>query len=187
MGPRKWVRCGGPAGCGLFAHEENSRFDCAHAGRETPSAPAFRLVGARGPDRRRLPRARLSPRTGSAQHALVKGEREKEATLFTLAGSLPGLTLSAERAARRIVRAAERGERYLTLGVLGKAFRLIHALAPGLSGFVLRNAAGLLPAAPPGPEKPLPDEAREHPTRLSQSFLTVLGRRAAARYNENRV
>lgn len=123
-------------------------------------------------------------RTGSPQHALVKGEREAEATLFTLSASLPGLTVSGERAARRIVRAAARGERFLTIGALGKGIRILHALAPGLSGGVLRGVAGLLPEAPEGAAESAPTEAREHPTTWTRGPLTWLGRRAAARNNE---
>lgn len=125
-------------------------------------------------------------RTGSAQHALVKGRRREEATLFTLTSALPLWTMSAERAAARIVRAVERGKRFLTLGVQGKAVRLLHVVAPGLTDAALRGIAALLPAAPAGQEREGPTEAREHPTAWTQSFLTVLARRAAARLNESR-
>lgn len=123
-------------------------------------------------------------RTGSPPHALVKGQEEAEATMFTLAGSLPGITMGGERAADRIVRATERGERFVTLGGLGKAVRLAHALAPGLSGAVLATTASLLPQAPEGASEAQATEAREHPSRWTRSFLTALGRRAAAKNNE---
>ena len=49
-------------------------------------------------------------RTGSFKRALVKGQRRAEASMFSLAASLPLLTVSAAGAARRIVRAVEKGE-----------------------------------------------------------------------------
>src|SRR5512144_73456 len=70
-------------------------------------------------------------RTGSFGHALVKGRRYAEASLFSLTSSLPLLTLSAERAARRIALAVEDGERVVVVGVPAKLLRLAHALMPG--------------------------------------------------------
>lgn len=123
-------------------------------------------------------------RTGSAPHALVKGHRRAESALFHLAASLPLLTLDAGRAADRIVRAAGRGERFVTLGFLGKTLRIAHALMPGAAGLVLGGAARLLPKAPEGAAAMPPTKAKDHPSAWTRSPLTALGRRAAGHNNE---
>jgi short-subunit dehydrogenase len=123
-------------------------------------------------------------RTGSFGHALVKGRRYAEASMFSLASSLPLLTESAERAARRIVRAIERGERFVVLGAPAKLLRLSHALFPG--GVV--RAMGLVNRLLPPPDEgardamPLPGEIFRR--GLARSILTALGDRAAKKYNE---
>lgn len=123
-------------------------------------------------------------RTGSAGHALVKGHRTAEAALFTLAAALPLLTMDAGRAADQIVRATERGRPFLTLGLLGKAARLTHALLPGTTGRVLAVVSGLLPSAPERAAQDGPSLAREHPSWMTRSFLAGLQHRAAAHNNE---
>jgi len=124
-------------------------------------------------------------RTGSAPHALVKGRKEAESALFNVTASIPFLTLDAGRAADRIVRATERGERHVTVGGLGKATRLLHALAPGLSGAVLGIGARLLPGASKGAAAQTLTEARDHPSVWTRApGLTALARRAALHNNE---
>jgi NAD(P)-dependent dehydrogenase (short-subunit alcohol dehydrogenase family) len=77
-------------------------------------------------------------RTGSHWNALFKGRRDREVAWFAIGASLPISSVSADRAARRILRACARSEVYVSVGVLAKAMRVIHALAPG---FVNRMAA----------------------------------------------
>lgn len=123
-------------------------------------------------------------RTGSFGHALVKGKRYAEASLFSLVASLPLLTVSAERAAHRIVRAVERGERFVIIGAPARVLRLGHALFPGAIVRGLGWANRLLPG-PGSDEKPsiaLPAEMYRR--GLARSILTALGERAAKRYNE---
>ncbi len=123
-------------------------------------------------------------RTGSFGHALVKGRRYAEASLFSLAASLPLLTVSAERAAHRIVRAIEYSERFVVVGTPAKLLRLAHALVPG--GVV--RALGVLNRLLPPPDEgerdsmPLPGEIFRR--GLARSILTALGDRAAKKYNE---
>lgn len=123
-------------------------------------------------------------RTGSFGHALVKGKRYMEASLFSLTASLPLLTVSAERAAHRIVRAIEYGERFVVVGVPAKILRIFHSLAPGA---VVRALGIMNRLLPPGDEEerdsmPLPGEIFRR--GLARSILTALGDRAARRYNE---
>lgn len=125
-------------------------------------------------------------RTGSFLHAEVKGRREKEARNFTLAASLPLLTLSADRAAARMLRALDRGERFVTVGIAGKVARLGFALLPNVALVVLSVANRFLPGMTNGAagarEKAEP--VWRHREGLASSFLTVLGDRAARRNNE---
>ena len=123
-------------------------------------------------------------RTGSFLHALVKGRRSAEATLFSVAASLPVLTIDAGRAARRIVQACERGERFVVLGAPAKALRLAAALAPNVTAAAMEAAARLLPGAA-GDRDTAPDEAWQH--RRRGGIVTRLGDRAAAANNETPV
>lgn len=125
-------------------------------------------------------------RTGSFLHAEVKGRQEKEARNFALSSSLPLLTLSAERAASRILLAVDRGERFVTVGVIAKALRLAFALLPSTTIAALSLVNRLLPhlkgthdpaAAPASP-------LWKHRTGLAKSFLTRLGDVAARANNE---
>ena len=122
-------------------------------------------------------------RTGSHLHALVKGDRRRESALFAAASSLPGLTLDADRAARRIVLACERGEGFVTLGLPAKALRLAGAVAPGFTRAAMALASRLLPRAPPGAARePASPVAAHHPA--GTSVLSSLSDAAAARNNE---
>jgi short-subunit dehydrogenase len=123
-------------------------------------------------------------RTGSFGHALVKGHRYAEASLFSLLSSLPLLTVSAERAARRIVRAVEAGERFVVVGAPAKLLRFLHSLFPGAIVRTLGFVNRLLPAPEEGehPRIALPGEIFRR--GLARSILTRLGDRAAHDYNE---
>jgi len=123
-------------------------------------------------------------RTGSFGHALVKGRRYAEASIFSLLSSLPLITESAERAARRIVRAVERGERFVVLGAPAKLLRLAHALFPGgvVRGLGVVNR--LLPPPDEGARDAMPLPGEIFRRGLARSILTALGDRAAKKYNE---
>lgn len=123
-------------------------------------------------------------RTGSFGHALVKGRRYAEASLFSLASALPVLTVSAERAARRIVRAIERRERFVVIGVPAKLLRLAHALLPGAVVRTLGLVNRFLPAAEEGARDGMALPGEIFRRGLARSVLTRLGDRAARRYDE---
>jgi short-subunit dehydrogenase len=124
-------------------------------------------------------------RTGSFGHALVRGRRYAEASFFSLASSLPLLTMSAERAARRIVQAVERGERHVVIGAPAKLLRLLHALLPGAVVAAMSGVNRLLPTPPAGDGREgMPMPAELYRRCLARSILTALGERAARRYNE---
>jgi len=63
---------------------------------------------------------------------------------FAIGASLPGSS-AADRAARRILRACARGEVYVSVGILAKAMRLLHGIAPGLVDRVAALVNRLLP------------------------------------------
>ncbi len=123
-------------------------------------------------------------RTGSFGHALVKGRRYSEASIFSLLASLPLLTTSAEHAARRIVRAVENGERHVVIGAPAKLLRLAHAVSPGAVVRTLGLVNRLLPVPEAGArdEMALPGEIFRR--GIARSLLTALGDRAARRYHE---
>jgi short-subunit dehydrogenase len=123
-------------------------------------------------------------RTGSFGHALVKGKRYAEASLFSLAASLPLLTVSAERAARRIVRAIEHGERFVVIGVPAKLLRVAHSLFPGTVVRLLGVVNRFLPPPEEGSRDAMPLPGELFRRGLARSILTALGDRAAKKYNE---
>ena len=123
-------------------------------------------------------------RTGSFGHALVKGKRYVEASLFSVMSSLPLLTISAEHAAHRIVRAVEHGERFVVVGVPAKLLRIVHSLAPGAVVRGLGVLNRLMPPAGEGEREAMPLPGEIFRRGLARSILMALGDRAARKYNE---
>ncbi|MEJ7664060.1 MAG: hypothetical protein WKG07_33295 [Hymenobacter sp.] len=72
-------------------------------------------------------------RTGSTGHVDVKGQHEKEYAWFSIADALPGFTMSAEQAARRIWNAVRRGDGELILSLPAKLLAAFHGLMPGIT------------------------------------------------------
>jgi NAD(P)-dependent dehydrogenase (short-subunit alcohol dehydrogenase family) len=125
-------------------------------------------------------------RTGSFVNALFKGRQDDELAWFAFGSTMPGLSMAAERAAARILRACQRGSPYVTLGLNGKLLRLIHALLPGTTVRVLSAVNRLLPAAGgAGPGDPAEPGWQHRPARPA-GFLQRLGNRAARRNREVR-
>lgn len=122
-------------------------------------------------------------RTGSPRNAEFKGDYKKEYAWFTISDSLPGASMSAERAARQIVRACQNGESELVLGLPAKLAVLANGIAPGLISDLL--AAGnewLLPRAT-GSETAR-RKGYESESRVTKSSLTSLTRAAERANNE---
>lgn len=122
-------------------------------------------------------------RTGSYLNAIIKGDHQKEFTLFSLIDSLPLSSMSVESAARDIVRALQRGSIEVTLSPQAQIFALLHGIAPSLTINMLRLATRFLPD-PRGLIAQTPRLGRDAQTRLSRSWLTRLNQRAAERYNQ---
>lgn len=85
-------------------------------------------------------------RTGSPIHALFKGDHDREFGWFWLGSATPLTAINAARAARRIVRATQRGEAEVTLSMQAKVLRLGNALFPGAMADLLGIVNRFLPA-----------------------------------------
>jgi len=119
-------------------------------------------------------------RTGSHVNAWFKGRHEQEFAAFALAGGLPGTSMGAERAARQILAASERGVAEAVIPFTVRQISRAAALAPGTTVAAMALANRALPpassrSAKQGSELPLPPAVRTA-VRLSE--------RAADRNNE---
>jgi NAD(P)-dependent dehydrogenase (short-subunit alcohol dehydrogenase family) len=121
-------------------------------------------------------------RTGSPRNATFKGRHHAEYAWFSISDSLPMLTVSAEKAARRIVSACQRGEAEAIFPIQAKLAALADAIAPELVADLLGLVNRLLPE--PGGVGSERMKGSESFSSLSPSWLTTLGDRAAHRYNE---
>ena len=91
-------------------------------------------------------------RTGSARHATLRGQRRAEYAWFSVVDSLPLLSASAERSARRIVDALRHGDAELVLPGLAWLQVKLHALFPALAADVTALLERALPEAEEEPE-----------------------------------
>jgi NAD(P)-dependent dehydrogenase (short-subunit alcohol dehydrogenase family) len=86
-------------------------------------------------------------RTGSPRNAHFKGDHETEYLWFKTASSIPGLTISAERAARQILEACRYGDPSLTITPHARMIAVANDLVPG----AVARAMMLVSRALPGP------------------------------------
>ena len=93
-------------------------------------------------------------RTGSPRNALFKGQHRQEYAWFILGDSLPGVSISAERAARKLVDGVRYGEAEVIVSLPAKLAATFHGVFPGLTAdlplvaglttFTASTSAGLL-------------------------------------------
>jgi short-subunit dehydrogenase len=121
-------------------------------------------------------------RTGSPRHAFFKGRHNDEYTWFSISGSLPLASMSADVAAKRILNACRYGRAVLTLSLPAKLTAIFNVLAPELTSDLSSLAAQLLP--PPGGVGTTAVEGAAATSRWSPSMLTILNERAAVANNE---
>jgi short-subunit dehydrogenase len=121
-------------------------------------------------------------RTGSPRNAQFKGQHRAEYAWFAISDSLPGVSMSAERAARQIIEACRHGRSEITLSLPAKIATTIHGLLPGLTADVLGLVNRLLPRAGGIGQRTALGWESESPA--APSVLTTLTERAAARNNE---
>lgn len=121
-------------------------------------------------------------RTGSPVNALFKGRHRLEYAWFSVSDALPGLSMDADRAARRIVEACCRGKAEVILTPGARLAAAVQGLAPGWTAGLLSLVNRLLPGA-----DGTGGAARagwESESALTRSFVTRLNRRAARENNE---
>ena len=123
-------------------------------------------------------------RTGSPPNASFKGQHRAEYAWFSISDALPVISISAERAACRIIAAFKRGDAETVVSLPTKLAVTFYSLFPGLGA----DAMGMIERLLPGPDG-AGTETRlgvESQSELSPSVLSTLGDRAALRNNELR-
>jgi NAD(P)-dependent dehydrogenase (short-subunit alcohol dehydrogenase family) len=118
-------------------------------------------------------------RTGSPANAKFKGDHSAEFAWFSVADSLPLLSMKAERAARAIVRASQRGDILLVLGMPAKLAALANGLFPAGVARASSVVARLLPRS-------VDTETRRGAVidRTAPGWLLAASDRAAMQNNE---
>ena len=118
-------------------------------------------------------------RTGSYLNALFKGAEEGEAGWFSISSSLPGLSMSAERAAEQIVSATRRGRPERILSTPANLLAQFHGLFPNATADLLGLVSRVLPHGGRRSER-----GSESPMLQKKwlRVLTTLGRHAAEEF-----
>jgi short-subunit dehydrogenase len=120
--------------------------------------------------------------TGSPDHAIFKGRNRAEYAWFTLSDSTPLLSVSADTAARIILRAIRRNEAQVIIGASAQLAKLLNAISPRTTAKLLAIAASLLPS-PGGIGAARQTGAQSH-SAWTQNPLTWLNRAAERRNNQ---
>jgi NAD(P)-dependent dehydrogenase (short-subunit alcohol dehydrogenase family) len=123
-------------------------------------------------------------RTGSHINAMFKGQNEWEFALFSLMNASPLSSISAETAAKQIVKATKRGDAGAIVSVQAQLAAKMNALFPELTAEVLSLVNRVLPGN--GGIGKGYATGRESTSFLSPSFLTAMLDRASYRNNELR-
>jgi short-subunit dehydrogenase len=125
-------------------------------------------------------------RTGSFVQAYFRGNARKEFGWFALGATLPGLTVSAQSAARRILLAGLRRRRFAVIGPQARALRQLYQLFPRPMLALMRGVARLLPAAERRRHlRPVQGHQLRRGRGLRRGGITRLGDRAGDRLNQN--
>jgi short-subunit dehydrogenase len=121
-------------------------------------------------------------RTGSHLHAEFKGQNEKEYRWFSIGNAIPGFSISAESAARKIIRGVELGDAEILFTLPAKAAVLVNAIFPGLISAAMKAANRFVLPEPGGVG---PQSMKGYASRkATPSTLTTLSDTASARNNE---
>jgi NAD(P)-dependent dehydrogenase (short-subunit alcohol dehydrogenase family) len=155
------------------------------------SASKFALVGLSDAVRAELDRygvrvTTVAPglmRTGSPVNAQFKGNHEAEYAWFKVASSIPGVTISAERAAAKIVEACRYGDPELTITPQAKLAAAANVLVPAAVARAMALVSRALPG-PGGADGNVLRKGRETKPRAVPSVVTTLTDRAAVANNE---
>jgi NAD(P)-dependent dehydrogenase (short-subunit alcohol dehydrogenase family) len=122
-------------------------------------------------------------RTGSPVNASFKGRHESEYAWFKLSSSIPGVTISAERAARKILQAARYGDPDLTITPQARAAAAANAVFPGVVARAMMLVDRLLPG-PTSANGNRVQRGRESESRWTPRIVTALTDKAAVANNE---
>src|SRR6266513_371785 len=156
------------------------------------SASKFALTGFSDAVRSELARDNIhvttvapgTMRTGSHVNAKFKGRHADEFAWFAASAGAPLISMSADRAARKILAACRRGQPSLTLTFAARAAILGNALCPNLTGYLRTFVNRLLPEA--GDEEGNKSRAGSEVRRLIPDWLTRTADKATARNNETK-
>lgn len=121
-------------------------------------------------------------RTGSPVNVDVKGRHEEEYAWFVVSDSIPGLSTSAQNAARQIVEACRHGDPELTITLPARLAMLANNLAPRAVGRAMVLVNRLLPGAA-GADGDVRKSGAQS-SGLAPAGMTVLTDRAAVANNE---
>lgn len=121
-------------------------------------------------------------RTGSPRNAKFKGQHRAEYAWFSISDSLPGLSMGANRAARRIVDATVYGESEALLGLPALLASKLHGLAPALSLEMTALANWLLPGA--GGAMYGVHRGQDSESWITRSIFRKLGHKAEREFNQ---
>jgi short-subunit dehydrogenase len=121
-------------------------------------------------------------RTGSPRNAFFKGNNQAEYAWFSISDALPILSMSAERAARAIIRACIRGQAEIVLSIPAKVVVKLNALFPGMTADVLAVVNSILPE--PDGSGTRVKTGKESFSDVSPSWATALNEKAAESNNQ---
>jgi NAD(P)-dependent dehydrogenase (short-subunit alcohol dehydrogenase family) len=121
-------------------------------------------------------------RTGSPVNANFKGKNRLEYAWFSIADSLPFLSMDADRAAEQILAACQRGDVEITLTAPARIAAALDRLFPEFMGGLLSLANRMLPEGGGSGYRTV--QGAQSESALSPSALTTLSDRAAERNNE---
>jgi short-subunit dehydrogenase len=122
-------------------------------------------------------------RTGSHRRAEFKGKQEKEAAWFTLAATLPVVSMDAGRAARLIVAAVANGRSEKVLSWPASVLARTNGAFPGLVPDIMTLINRLMPSASMQLQ-PVPGRDLDHSAGPFLRVANSLGREAAQQLNE---
>ena len=122
-------------------------------------------------------------RTGSPINADMKGKHQAEYAWFAIADATPGLSISAEHAAREIIDAVRHGDPELTISLPAQIAVLLNNAMPSLMAYAMSLANRLLPG-PTDASGDRSQQGRESTSRWAPSLATALSDRAAVANNE---
>jgi NAD(P)-dependent dehydrogenase (short-subunit alcohol dehydrogenase family) len=122
-------------------------------------------------------------RTGSPPHAMFKGQHRAEHAWFAIGDALPLVSIDADRAAAKIVRATKAGVARLIITPQARVMSLLNEVAPGIMSAAMGLVNRFLPAATPD-RSPDAKTGADSASPWAPSWLTALSDSASLRNNE---